>query len=374
MIRSVEPFILHIPVTGSRIADSTHSISHWGVVGVAITDDAGRIGYGFTGTHAHLPSDRIIADSIATLYAPLITAGGELAALSEAHPTAMYRRLFRFPPLQWIGRAGISQLALSAVDTALWDLYAKTRGVPLWRLLGGTGDRTITAYNTDIGWLSFTEDQLVNNALRAIDDGFRAIKLKVGSPDLVDDINRCRAVRRAVGDSVLIATDANGRWDLPTAQRFARAVEDLDVLWIEEPLWHDDVEAHAELARTTGLPIALGEQIYTAEGLSQFISRRAVHFVQPDTTRIGGISGFLQASAHAQAVGLPVAGHAGEMSQVHVHLAEALPHHTILEYIPWIAHAFTDPATVQEGVFRLPSGPGVGTTPTAEAMTAYRVG
>ncbi|MFW5806714.1 MAG: mandelate racemase/muconate lactonizing enzyme family protein [Spirochaetota bacterium] len=356
------------------MADSTHSISHWGVVGARLTDENGTTGYGFTGTHAHLPSDRIIADAISTLYAPLLVSGGELAEYADLLPSAVYRRLFRYPPLQWVGRAGITQLALSAVDIALWDLYAKRHGVPLWRLLGGTGERKITAYNTDIGWLSFSRDRLVENAEQAVENGFRALKLKVGGADVREDADRCRAVRHAVGDNVLIATDANGRWDLPTAQRFSRAVRDLDILWIEEPLWHDDVEAHAELAGTTSLPIALGEQIYTPEGLSQFISRRALHFVQPDATRIGGVSGFLQAAAHARAMGLPVAAHAGEMSQVHRHLALALPHHTILEYIPWIAHAFTDPATVEEGAFLPPSEPGAGTTPTPEAIATFRAG
>lgn len=373
MIRRIESFVLHIPVTGSHIADSTHSISHWGVVGAAITGDDGITGYGFTGTHAHLPSDRIIAEAIAKLYAPLILEGGDLQEYAEEFPPAVYRRLFRYPPLQWIGRAGITQLALSAMDTALWDLFAKRRGVPLWRFLGGDATRRVVAYNTDVGWLSFSSEQLEENARLAVDEGFRAIKLKVGSPDLIDDIARCRAVRRALGDEILIATDANGRWDLPTAQRFARETEDLDLLWIEEPLWHDDVEAHAELAATTRLPIALGEQIYTPEGLSQFITRRGIHYVQPDSTRIGGVSGFLQAATHAAGVGLPVAGHAGEMSQVHRHLAVALPHHGILEYIPWIAHAFTDPAAVIDGEFRLPSEPGAGTTPTPAAMTEFRV-
>lgn len=373
MIRTIESFILHIPVTGSHIADSTHSISHWGVVGAAITAEDGITGYGFTGTHAHLPSDRIIAEAISTLYAPLLLPGGDLAEHVEEYPPAVYRRLFRYPPLQWVGRAGITQLALSAVDTALWDLYAKRRELPLWKLLGGDEGRGITAYNTDIGWLSFTVDQLTENARRAVAEGFRAIKLKVGSTNLIDDIKRCGAVRREVGDSILIATDANGRWDLPMAQRFARETENLDLLWIEEPLWHDDVEAHAELAATTPLPIALGEQIYTPEGLSQFITRRGIHYVQPDTTRIGGVSGFLQAATHAAGVGLPVAGHAGEMSQVHVHLAHALANHTILEYIPWIAHAFTDPATVVDGEFQRPFEPGAGTTPTPTAIAEFRV-
>jgi L-alanine-DL-glutamate epimerase-like enolase superfamily enzyme len=373
MITSVEPFILHVPVTGSHIADSTHAISHWGVVGAKISGDDGIVGYGFTGTHAHLPGDRLVAQAIAECYAPLLVGSGGPAEYADDWPPAVYERLFTHPPLQWVGRAGILQLALSAVDIALWDLYAKRRGLPLHRLLGGPVRERVQGYNTDIGWLSFSREQLVANVRTAVTDGFTAVKIKVGAPSMEEDIRRLQAVRDAVGPDVVVATDANGRWDLPTAQRFARRVAPLDILWIEEPLWHDDVEAHAELAATSELPIALGEQIYTSRDMAQFIQRRAVHYVQPDVTRIGGITGFLQAAEHARAVGLPVAGHAGEMSQVHVHLAYALPHHTILEYIPWIAHAFEEAAVVRDGAFTVPRLPGAGTTPTATAMDRFRV-
>ncbi len=385
MIASVESFILHVPVTGMHIADSTHAISHWGVVGAKITGDDGVTGYGFTGTHAHLPSDRLIANAIDHNYGPLllgkggrsgsatVESDGPFAEIADGWPPAISDRLFTYPPLQWVGRGGILQLALSAVDVALWDLYAKRRNEPLYRLLGGPVRDNVVAYNTDIGWLSFSRRQLKENVKRAIDEGFTAVKIKVGSPRLSDDIARVESVRDVAGSETIVAVDANGRWDLPEAQRFARQVRDMDLLWIEEPLWHDDIESHATLAATTDLPIALGEQIYTSREMAQFMRRRAVHYVQPDVTRIGGISGFLRAADYARESGLPVAGHAGEMSQVHVHLAFALGHHTILEYIPWIGHAFEEAARVEEGSFVLPRQPGAGTTPTGEAMDTFRV-
>jgi L-alanine-DL-glutamate epimerase-like enolase superfamily enzyme len=199
------------------------------------------------------------------------------------------------------------------------------------------------------------------------------VRVDVGGEHLGTDLARCEALRAAVGDSITVATDANGKWDLPTAQRFARETEPLALFWIEEPLWYDDVESHHELAATSSLPIALGEQIYNPESLTQFIRRGALHFVQPDVTRIGGVTGFLDAAACAQGAGLPVAAHAGDMSQVHLHMACALPHHTMLEYIPWIAHCFQEPATVLDGRFIRPEAPGASTTPTTEAWETYRV-
>ena len=149
-IVTVEPFILHLPLTQSSISDSTHSITHWGVVGAKITTEGGLIGYGFTGTHAHLASDRLITACIRDCYAPLLV--GEDATAT----TALWTKLAGYPALQWVGRAGITQLALAAVDVALWDLRAKQAGMPLWKFLGGGDKTTVEAYNTDVGWLSFS--------------------------------------------------------------------------------------------------------------------------------------------------------------------------------------------------------------------------
>ena len=186
-ITEVEPFILHLPLTQSSISDSTHSITHWGVVGAKITTEDGLAGYGFTGTHAHLPSDRLITACIRDCYAPLLL-GEDATAI-----TRLWTRLARYPALQWVGRAGITQLALAAVDVALWDLRAKQAQMPLWQMLGGGTDRTVEAYNTDIGWLSFTGEQLVGLSRDAVErDGFRRLKIKVGHDDPAYDVRRLR--------------------------------------------------------------------------------------------------------------------------------------------------------------------------------------
>lgn len=140
----------------------------------------------------------------------------------------------------------------------------------------------VVAYNADVGWLRFVDGGPVDNVHHAVDEGFSAVKLNVGSDLLGRDVTRCQKVCEAAGDGVAVATAVNGKWNLPTALRFARENADLDLFWVEEPLWHDDVEAHAALARDGGL------QIYTPQGMSQFIRRKAVHRAQPDVTRIGG--------------------------------------------------------------------------------------
>lgn len=364
-ITSVSPFILHVPVTGSQIADSTHSITHWGVVGAKIDTDCGLSGYGFTGTHSHLPSDQLITRCIATCHAPLLI--GE-----DANDVRrLWRKLARDPALQWIGRAGITTLSLAAIDIALWDLKAKAAGVPLWKLLGGQVRDKVRAYNTDIGWLSIADDKLVEGARRAVDQGFTGIKIKVGST-VERDLRRLAAVREAIGSEVTLAVDGNGKWSLAECLRFCRGAEPHDVFWFEEPLWHDDVKGHAQLARATCIPVALGEQLYTADAFSEFFAQQAIHWVQPDCTRMGGLTEVLQVCEAAHAFRLPVAPHAGDMSQVHVHLSYAHPACEVLEYIPWIKDCFTDPAEVIDGHFRLPQQPGAGTTPTRQAWERYQ--
>jgi L-alanine-DL-glutamate epimerase-like enolase superfamily enzyme len=222
-ITRVESFVLHVPVTRGGLADSTHQLTHWGVPGAVIHTDDGLVGCGYTGTHAYLSSDRLIADCIAEVYGPLLM-GEDPGAVRH-----LWSRLLHYPPVQWVGRAGITHLALSAIDIALWDLKARDAGVPLFRLLGGTAEKRIEAYNTDGGWLNWTAEQLVADSCALTTQGYRGVKIKVGRPDVSEDIARLLAVRGAIGPAVQLMVDANGRWDLPHALDFARRAAPLNL-------------------------------------------------------------------------------------------------------------------------------------------------
>ena len=225
----------------------------------------------------------------------------------------------------------------------------------MWKALGGATSPTLEAYNTDIGWLSIPTPELVDGSKRAIEvDGYKRLKLKVGHDDIKTDLDRLEAVRRAVGDRVTIAVDGNGRWDLPTCMRFCKLAEPIDIFWFEEPLWYDDVAGHAALARATSIPIALGEQLYTADAFNAFLDAGAVHWVQPDVTRLGGISEYISVAEAAHAKRLPVVAHVGDMGQIHVHLSFWHPATTMLEYIPWIKDSFVEPIRVEAGCYVVP--------------------
>lgn len=366
-IVAVEPFILHVPVTGQEIADSMHRLTHWGVPGVILVTDTGLRGYGYSGTHAHLPTDRLITGFIEHTAAPLLL--GE----DPAEIDRLWQKIYRFPPAQWVGRSGITHLGLGAVDVALWDLKAKAAGVPLWKLLNaGAPAPALEAYNTDGGWLNLSRERIVANAKRFTqEEGFRGVKLKIGKPDPAEDLERVAAVRRAIGPDVKLMVDANGKWTLETALAWSPRLRELDVYWIEEPLWYDDIPAHAELAARSEVPVALGEQLYSYYNFRDFIAAGAVRFVQPDVTRLAGVTEWRQVADLAAQHGLPVAAHVGDMMQVHLHTSLAHPACAILEYIPWIRSCFTEPATVRAGTFVPPREPGAGTTLVPDALERY---
>jgi L-alanine-DL-glutamate epimerase-like enolase superfamily enzyme len=363
----IEPFILHVPVTGQQIADATHRVTHWGTVGLVLHTDTGLRGYGYTGTHAHLPTDRLIRDCIVESLGPLVMGA------DPQEVVALWERMAGETSIRWVGRTGITQLALCAVDVALWDLKAKALDLPLWKLLGGSEQKRLEAYNTDGGWLNLSEQQLADDVQRCLDDGFRGVKIKIGRPDISDDLRRIELVRETIGPGVKFMVDGNGRWDLPGAMRIGRRLSQFDVLWFEEPMWFDDVRGHVELARAIETPIALGEQLYTLDAMRDFVHAGAVHFCQPDAVRIGGITPWWQAADLCHAYRLPVVAHVGDMMQIHLQTSQAHPASRQLEYIPWLRECFTEPATVEDGFFRVPEQPGAGTTLRDDAHERFAV-
>jgi L-alanine-DL-glutamate epimerase-like enolase superfamily enzyme len=365
-IESIQTFILHVPVTRGGIADSTHSITHWGVPGALIHTDDGLTGYGYAGTHAHLATDRLITSCIADAYGPLLIGKEALEVRS------LWDMLAHHPPIQWVGRCGITHLALAAIDIALWDIKAKQASVPLWKLLGGSASKRLEAYNTDGGWLNWPTETLVADCKRLVEsEGYKGVKIKIGSPEPVRDLHRIESVRSTIGPQIKLMVDANGRLDLPAAIQIGRRLRDFDVVWFEEPIWYDDVAGHAQLARSIDTPIALGEQLYRLDDFRNFVAAGAVQFVQPDVTRLAGITEWWQVADLALAQRLPVAAHVGDMGQIHLHTCIAHSACTLLEFIPWIRECFTDPATVRDGAYLIPQQPGAGTTLRPDAIDRF---
>jgi len=372
-ITALETFVLHVPVSGGGIADGSHRVAFWGAPGVRIHTDAGLVGTGYTGTHAHLASDRMITDCIEAAYGPL------LLGRDPRCVQALWTQVQRHPPLQWVGRAGITHLAHAAVDVALWDLKALAAGEPLWRLLGGSGEQRLEAYDTDGGWLDRSDDEILRETEARVAQGYRAVKIKVGSRDargrfdIERDLRRVALVRGVLPSAARVMVDANGAWDLATALEAGRALALQGVTWLEEPIWYDDLPGHARLARAQATPIALGEQLYTLDAFRDFITAGAVHYVQVDAVRVAGVTEWWRVAELAHAHHLPVVPHIGDMMQVHLHLALAHPACDLLEHIPWMRDCFVESATVVDGAFVVPERPGAGTALRDDALERFRV-
>jgi L-alanine-DL-glutamate epimerase-like enolase superfamily enzyme len=210
---------------------------------------------------------------------------------------------------------------------------------------------------------------MVSDCKRLVEEeGYRAVKLKVGGPNPREDLRRVEAVRQALGPDIRIMTDANGRWTLPQAIQTAGRLVDFDIAWIEEPIYFDDVEGHRRLAETISTPIALGEQLYMTSQFRDFIHAGAVHYVQPDVVRLAGITEFWQVADLARCYSLPVVPHVGDMCQVHQHVCFAHPACSLLEYIPWLRAWMDKPAQIVDGFYVAPETPGAGMTPSRKAL------
>ena len=280
------------------------------------------------------------------------------------------------------------------VETAIYDLAAKAAGMPLYRYLGGARDR-VPAY-ASFGELRDPRRR-AEDALAAIERGFKAIKLRPRHPTFREDVKEVRTVREAAGDDLVIAADANQgwrvdtfapdnpvRWDFKRAMETARAYEEFRVAWLEEPLDQFDFEGYRRLRDTTTTPIAGGELSGDVWPLREMIERRAVDIVQPDATFTGGITGALQIASMAAQFGLGFAPHTwsnglGLAANMHV---LAATQGTWLEYPydppGWVPEArdamLTCPIAVDpDGMVTMPSAPGLGVELDLERIQAHGV-
>jgi len=199
-------------------------------------------------------------------------------------------------PLLWArlheaGGAGVTTIAMAGLDTALWDLAGRRSDATLPELLGRRRD-CVAVYGSGVN-LHYPIDELSAQAQRWVDHGYDTVKIKVGSPDLADDIARVRAVREIVGPDRTLLIDANQRWDLERATEAMRALEAFDPGWIEEPLRSEDTRGYVALRRAIGTPIALGENVHTIHRFRDIIDAGFADILQPNVVRVGGITPFL---------------------------------------------------------------------------------
>jgi L-alanine-DL-glutamate epimerase-like enolase superfamily enzyme len=261
--------------------------------------------------------------------------------------------------INFFGHKGISIVGLSAIDCALWDLNGKAAGLPLSRMLGGARARVETYHSGGL-WLSMSLDELAIQAHQFVADGFRAIKLRLGSPTLAADEERVKVVRDAIGPSIKLMVDANQGLNEAEALRRGRMLEQYDLGWYEEPLPAWDVEGLARVAAAVDTPIASGETEYTRYGFLRMLQLRSADVLMPDLQRVGGVTEFMKVGHLADAYDVPVSSHL--FPEMSIQLLGALSNATYLEYMPWFSPLYNEALEIRDGFATVPDRPGFGFT------------
>jgi L-alanine-DL-glutamate epimerase-like enolase superfamily enzyme len=273
--------------------------------------------------------------------------------------------------LQSVGRRGLVAQAYSAVDLALWDIKGKAAGLPLYKLLGGARE-SAPVYGSDTGWLWMSPEEIIDASRPYLDQGMMGVKIKVGNSNPEVDAERLTLIREALGEDIWLGADANQRYNLGTALAMGYFFEEeIGVDWYEEPITCEDVEGHARLADKLDVPIALGETLFGRDEFRAYLERGAVAVLQPDLTRVGGLTEFLKLVTLAELHHRPVAPHL--LPEIGVHLACGLPNVTVVEYMPWLFPAFIEPPAIVAGQIVPPKRPGLGLEILPDAVAKYRV-
>lgn len=267
-----------------------------------------------------------------------------------------------------IGVQGIVRMAMSGFDVACWDALAQAAGRPLVEFLGGER-RRIPAYNS-CGLGLMPSDALADEAERLLAGGFRAIKLRLGYPTLAQDLAAIAAVRRRIPAEVALMVDYNQALSLDEALRRVRALDREGLLWIEEPIRHDDYAGAARLAREVDTPIQIGENFSLPSAMQAALDAGACDLVMPDLERIGGVTGWLGAARLAADRGVRMSSHL--YPETSAHLLAVTPTCHFLEYVDWADKILAEPLRIENGEAVIPGQPGAGCVWDAKAVERYR--
>ena len=331
-------------VRAAPVSDAMQTLDTNGSCRIAIATSEGVTGRSTIGFGRITGAPAVLAHLVNAELAPAVV--GEDASMVRRIRDKLWRLT------DYHGTAGLALLGIAGIDIALWDALGLASGQPVWRLLGGARDR-VPAYAM-VGWLNFGLDELGKQCQRAMAQGFRGVKIKVGAPTLEEDVRRIEKARAAVGPLTPVMVDANQVFTVPEALRRGRVYEELGCFWFEEPLRADDGEGLAHLAHELVIPIAAGENTYGRRQFRRLLELRALDIVQPDLRRAGGITECLEIGVMADAFGVPYASHGGG---AHLHVLAALSNTMFVE-----SGLLPDDGTVrlQDGCFLLPDEPGIG--------------
>ena len=421
VIRELDVIDVRFPTSRSLDgSDAMNPDPDYSAAYVIVRDDAGDglEGHGLTFTIGR--GTEVVVAAVDALR-PLVVGrdSGELFA----DMGGFWRSLVGDSQLRWIGpEKGVIHLATAAVVNAVWDLFAKRAGKPLWQLVADmtpaeqvalvdfryisdflTPEAALArleqlaptrsereaelrrdgypAYTTSVGWLGYTDDKIRRLCREAIAPGWTRFKMKVGA-DVEDDLRRGRIIRDEIGPEAMLAVDANQQWDVGQAIEWMDRLRPLDPYWIEEPTSPDDILGHAAIARAVApIRVATGEHVHNRVMFKQLFQAEAIAVCQIDACRLGGVNEVFAVLLMAAEAGVPVCPHAGGVG-----LCELVQHLSVIDYlcvsgslegrmIEYVDHLhehFVDPVVVRDGAYLVPTRPGYSAEMRAESIERYR--
>ena len=323
-----------------------------------------------------LTEEGVVGRSYLQPYAPfahrnIIPAIEDLATFlrgSRVAPVDQFNLLA--PMLQRVIGSGIMRIALSGLDMALWDAVAKAADLPLAELLGSSL-APLPSYNSNGLWL-IPHDRLAEEACELLEEGgFRAVKARAGRGTLAEDMQALEIIRDAIGDDVDLMVDFNQAMPYGEALQRCVAMDDLGLLWLEEPVMYDDFRSCAELRAKLRTPIQIGENFYGPRDVYNAIEQRACDYIMPDMMRIGGVTGWLQSAPIAAAAGIQVSSHLYPEASAHLLRVTQTAH--LAEWVDWANPILEEPWQVDGGFLHMPDRPGLGISWDQEAVDKYRI-
>lgn len=362
-ITNVECFILSAPLERPQ-GSSQHKWNRWDWTVLRLHTNEGIYGTGYMGCLNGKGSFALKA-LIETEFKPLLI--GADTQFSER----IYQKLWKH--IYYYGQKGLALWALSAVDTALWDLKGKVLKQPLYKLFGPVTD-TVPVYGSGLD-LWYSDKELLEEVEGFVEKGFKTIKVKVGRPNPQEDFRRMAAVRETIGKNVKLAVDANQGWNVSQAIKYGKLLEEYDIYWLEDPICSFNVEGLASVALALDAPIAVGEMEYTKYTYRDLLVSKAVDVPQIDIMRNGGISECLKIGMLADTWHLPVTSHL--YPELSVHILASLPNALVAEYIPVLVNnlnlLITNPLIAKDGYVTISDVPGHGVDFDQKTIDRYRI-
>jgi L-fuconate dehydratase len=384
---------------------------------VVLHTDSDLEGHGLTFT---IGRGNELCVAAANALAPLVV--GKTLPSFTADMGAFWRMITGDSQLRWVGpEKGVIHLATAAVVNAVWDLYAKAEGKPVWRLLVEMSPEEVVrcidfryitdaltpeealailqqnaptragriaemeaegypAYTTSAGWLGYPDEKIRQLCRESMAEGWTHFKIKVGR-NLADDLRRCRIIREEIGPQRKLMVDANQVWDVNEAIEWMSHLAQFDPWWIEEPTNPDDVLGHAAIARAVApIGVATGEHCHNRVMFKQLLQAEAIRFCQIDSCRLGGVNEVLAVLLMAAKFGVPVCPHAGGVGLCeyvqHLSLFDyiyvtASLEDRIIEYVDHLHEHFEEPVVVRHGRYLPPTAPGYSITMKPDSLAQY---